>query len=128
MRDGRDDFRMEKDKCTMQDFLVRNRIPMAGVLGTWRINASAWRGKHRRGAEEQLLDAVVDEFASGRIFDRNPEAAQPFYLKCCHLTQGSAESVTHFRREEITNSEAKRAELRRWLRGKMDFVIDDYER
>ena len=98
-----------------QDFMVRNNIPMAAVLGTWRVNESDAMGPSHNKAIDVLVERVLDAITSGRIFDENPDAPQPFFLKCCHLTQGSAHSVRHFRREDVTGSASKREELRQWL-------------
>ena len=133
LENGRDDFSIEKDKCAMQDFLARHQFPMGPVLGTWRINsttsvAEGSNGPSHDAAAEALIETVLDEITSGRIFDANPNAPQPFFLKCCHLTQASAESVRPLRRRDFVGNPSKRDELRRWLKLKMYYVVDDFER
>ena len=119
---GRDDFKIERDKCTMQNFMVRNGVPMVSVLGTWRINHTV------PYPLDALVGTVAEYITSGRIFDDNPDAPQPFFLKCCHLTHGSVLSVRSFHRDDVTSSESQRDELRDWLMRMGMYKSDDFER
>ena len=71
---GRDDFKVEKDKCDMMRFLVRNDLPVPALRGVYRD-----------------LPAFVRALRSGEALRR--VARWPAFLKACHLTQGPARSV-----------------------------------
>lgn len=71
---GRDDFRVEKDKCEMYRFFGRAKLPTARVLGVWTS-----------------LPAFLRDLQSGSAF--SSVTSWPIFLKTCHLTQGSAGSV-----------------------------------
>jgi hypothetical protein len=73
-RFGRSDALVEQDKCTMYDFLQLNAVPTAPVLGLWRNDT-----------------ALLTEVESGTAFAKVEK--WPVFLKCCHLTQGAANSV-----------------------------------
>jgi hypothetical protein len=73
-RYGRSDALVEQDKCTMYDFLQLNAVPTPPVLGLWRNDT-----------------ALLTEVESGMAFAKVEK--WPVFLKCCHLTQGSANSV-----------------------------------
>uniref|UniRef100_A0A7S0LKI1 Uncharacterized protein n=1 Tax=Coccolithus braarudii TaxID=221442 RepID=A0A7S0LKI1_9EUKA len=74
-----DDFKIEKDKCVMLDFFVRNCFPVPPVLRTWHDSA----------------DSFVRDLREGRAVPKG--AAWPAYLKFCHLTQGRMDSVRRLR-------------------------------
>lgn len=71
---GRDDALAEKDKCEMYRWLQRNNIPIAPLLGMWNNS-------------QQLIDDIKSEHAFAKT------TKWPVFLKCCHLTSGSAKSV-----------------------------------
>ncbi|CAE8591139.1 unnamed protein product [Polarella glacialis] len=71
---GRDDFKIEKDKCALINCFRMNDIPTSSVLGQWTSN-----------------DTLIEDLRSGKALEGN--SVWPVFLKCCHLTAGSAMSV-----------------------------------
>jgi hypothetical protein len=67
----RDDYRVEKDRCAMYEFLSANSIPFPPLLGEW----------HDR---EKLLADLRSGAAIAEAKD------WPIFLKACHLTQHSS--------------------------------------
>eukprot|EP00930_Biecheleria_cincta_P021938 TRINITY_DN16112_c0_g1_i1.p1 TRINITY_DN16112_c0_g1~~TRINITY_DN16112_c0_g1_i1.p1 ORF type:complete len:411 (+),score=42.09 TRINITY_DN16112_c0_g1_i1:36-1268(+) len=104
---GRDDARIEKDKCEMYRWIERNHLPVAKILKHWSSNASA-----------------IADFASGEALSGIDKF--PVFLKCCHLTQGSAKSVRPVKSKEW--AAANRAELASWLNDKWSYKADDHLR
>eukprot|EP00038_Savillea_parva_P009647 m.184917 g.184917 ORF g.184917 m.184917 type:complete len:458 (+) comp16267_c0_seq1:288-1661(+) len=105
--EGRDDFKVEKDKCVMYEFFTGNNLPICPLLGHW-----------------STLDSFVKDLRTGAAF-RNA-TAWPVFLKTCHLTQGSSAST----RPLFSMSAAVGAadELAAWLKTKWDYRADDWER
>jgi len=104
---GRDDSRVEKDKCEMYRFFERNSVPMNSILNHWT-------------SKEKIIDDIV----SGEAL-RNVQQF-PVFLKCCHLTQGSAKSVLPLKSREWVKEHTD--ELVDWLKAKWDYRPDDYKR
>jgi len=74
VKQDRDDFRIEKDKCKLVEFFLLNRLPTPTTYGPWQD-------------KEQFLAAMdTDELKDG--FKNKPGA----FLKCCHLTIGGGRS------------------------------------
>eukprot|EP00966_Prymnesium_polylepis_P114608 2648227-Prymnesium_polylepis.1 len=76
---GRDDFKLEKDKCEMYRFFARNKLPVTRVLGMW-------------SSLPELYTHLSDAGRPGSVFTRN-SSEWPVFVKACHLTQGEARSV-----------------------------------
>mmetsp|Transcript_9589 Transcript_9589/g.23598 ORF Transcript_9589/g.23598 Transcript_9589/m.23598 type:complete len:451 (-) Transcript_9589:314-1666(-) len=73
---GRDDFKVEKDKCEMYGFLQRNELPFVPLVGMWS----------EKDQLLEFLDKLRSEIASkGTISGGH---SFPLWLKSCHLTQG----------------------------------------
>ncbi|CAE8605133.1 unnamed protein product, partial [Polarella glacialis] len=73
-KSGRDDFKIEKDKCALINFFRRNNFPISPVLGHWTSN-----------------ETLLEDLGTGKILGAN--SVWPVFLKCCHLTAGAMESV-----------------------------------
>ena len=80
---------------------------MAKILKHWSSNASA-----------------IADFSSGEALSGIDKF--PVFLKCCHLTQGSAASVRPVKSKQWVA--ANREELARWLNEKWTWRADDYLR
>ena len=76
---GRDDFKLEKDKCEMYRFFARNKLPVTRVIGMW-------------SSLPELYTHLADAGRPGSVFTRN-SSEWPIFVKACHLTQGEARSV-----------------------------------
>jgi len=70
----RDDFKIEKNKCDMYRFFVRNDLPTTAIHRYWHDNVS-----------------ILNDLATGDMFKQ--VTSWPIFLKCCHLSMGSADSV-----------------------------------
>lgn len=106
-QEGRDDFRLEKDKCTMMDFFQRNNFPMPSVIKVWKVRENF---KSELEQPETLL----------------ANAKFPVFLKCCHLTQGSSKSTIPLKSVEYVKQNW--TWLKRWIDSKWKYVADDWER
>ncbi|KAL3916553.1 MAG: hypothetical protein SGPRY_006771 [Prymnesium sp.] len=71
--DGREDFKIEKDKCAMYEWLAGQCLPIVPPLAVWRDSAH----EAALGVEARLGSA----------------GPWPLFLKMCHLTQGPEDSV-----------------------------------
>lgn len=84
LQQGRDDFKVEKDKCAMASYLARQCLPMPPVLRVWRDNPEA--------VVEEIAQ-VARERGGGGGSGGDGEGGWPVFLKMCHLTQGVEDSV-----------------------------------
>ena len=91
--DGRDDFAIEKSKCVMNDFHERNGLPIPRLLGNWTNRTIFLR-----------------EMKSGRALAHVKQ--WPVFVKFCHLTQGSADSVRRIKSQAWLNEQWKTFEVR----------------
>jgi len=81
LEEGREDHRVEKDKCDMLRWLERNEFPIPKVVGIWQGEAEAF-----------LAD----------LFELPSNSSWPLFAKSCHLTQGVEDSVRRIRsRDQI---------------------------
>eukprot|EP00472_Partenskyella_glossopodia_P004299 CAMPEP_0197539244 /NCGR_PEP_ID=MMETSP1318-20131121/62114_1 /TAXON_ID=552666 /ORGANISM="Partenskyella glossopodia, Strain RCC365" /LENGTH=273 /DNA_ID=CAMNT_0043097909 /DNA_START=396 /DNA_END=1214 /DNA_ORIENTATION=- len=106
--DGRDDFKVEKDKCVMMDFFKKNQFPMPQVLKVWKVKEIAKRDI--RDDAQSLLGST--DF--------------PVFLKCCHLTQGSSKSTIPLKSLDYVQKQWPY--LSRWIDTKWKYRSDDWER
>jgi len=104
---GRDDFRIEKDKCTMYRFLEKNKLPTVHVVNYWY------------GRETFLGD-----IQTGVAF--KSAAHWPVFLKFCHLTQGSALSTRRIDSKRYINENWE--SVSRWVDQKWSLRADDMTR
>mmetsp|Transcript_48374 Transcript_48374/g.80227 ORF Transcript_48374/g.80227 Transcript_48374/m.80227 type:complete len:558 (+) Transcript_48374:75-1748(+) len=104
---GRDDFRIEKDKCAMFRFLKRNRLPIPPILGQW-------------SDKSKFLSALFTASA----FTNNTR--WPVFIKFCHLTQGSACSTRAIPSLEYVRDNW--AELKEFVEQKWVMRADDLTR
>jgi hypothetical protein len=72
--EGKDDFKIEKDKCEMTRFFILNKFPQMDVL-KWYDDKEVFK----------------NELAQGTAFDTVEH--WPIFIKNCHLTQGSAKGT-----------------------------------
>lgn len=108
MRLGRDDFKLEKDRCVMTRFYQRHGVHTLATHGEWRS-----------------LSQLEQDLASGAAFANATE--WPLFLKACHLTQGSATATRAVRKEDTSQPEALEA-LRGWAAQKWEQRADDADR
>eukprot|EP00930_Biecheleria_cincta_P023914 TRINITY_DN171_c0_g1_i1.p1 TRINITY_DN171_c0_g1~~TRINITY_DN171_c0_g1_i1.p1 ORF type:complete len:450 (-),score=87.21 TRINITY_DN171_c0_g1_i1:549-1898(-) len=73
--EGREDHRLEKDKCDMLQWLERNGFPIPKVVGIWHGN----------------VELFLKELFSRVTLSGN--STWPLFAKTCHLTQGVEDSV-----------------------------------
>jgi len=104
---GRDDFKVEKDKCIMYEFLTGNNLPICPLLGRW-----------------PTLEGFVADLRTGHAFDN--ATAWPVFLKTCHLTQGSSASTRPLFSKAAAVGAAE--DLAAWLATKWEYRADDWER
>mmetsp|Transcript_13014 Transcript_13014/g.28128 ORF Transcript_13014/g.28128 Transcript_13014/m.28128 type:complete len:425 (+) Transcript_13014:75-1349(+) len=103
---GRDDFKLEKDRCTMFSFYSRHKLPILPVHGVWRD-----------------LDQLVGAVRSGAAFAN--VTRWPIFWKACHLTQSSSAGT----RAQHGPLDAEQLDsLVSWIRQKWEFRANDYER
>lgn len=105
---GREDFKIEKDKCDMLEFFTRNEFPLPRVYGVWRSSATEF----------------LEDLFHGRAEDANAE--WPIFMKLCHLTQGSEDSVRRLTSRDWVLAE--RAELSKYIEFKWDHRAHDVDR
>eukprot|EP00466_Bigelowiella_natans_P001777 jgi/Bigna1/89800/estExt_fgenesh1_pg.C_550138 len=98
---ARDDYRVEKDKCEMMDFFMRNDFPMPKVYKVWRDKAKA--------IEELKRDA-------GKILEGSHF---PVFLKSCHLTQGSSKGTIPIK--SLDHLRDSWASIERWITYKWQY-------
>ena len=105
--EGRDDFRIEKDKCEMYRWFVKNGFLTAKIHGYWDNE-----------------DKFLDDIYNGRAV---PEGSHwPVFFKCCHLTQGSSKSTKMIKSKEYLTS-YKRS-FTNFVREKWAYRANDWER
>ena len=93
-----DDWRVEKDKCEMYRFFLRNHLP---VMHIYR----AWEGGEPAGCEGPLFADECAEASAAHVYEEllpghagvgingvatDDQITYPAVLKCCHLTQAPA--------------------------------------
>eukprot|EP01060_Flectonema_neradi_P005291 TRINITY_DN13505_c0_g1_i1.p1 TRINITY_DN13505_c0_g1~~TRINITY_DN13505_c0_g1_i1.p1 ORF type:complete len:450 (+),score=58.97 TRINITY_DN13505_c0_g1_i1:184-1350(+) len=103
---GRDDFRIEKDRCEMYRFFKRNNIPHANVLGNWSPDQS-----------------VEDIISTGVL---KSVTRWPAFFKACHLTQGSMKATFAVESEQWAISNTN--QVQSWVTSKLTRFADDWER
>mmetsp|Transcript_14409 Transcript_14409/g.34237 ORF Transcript_14409/g.34237 Transcript_14409/m.34237 type:complete len:487 (+) Transcript_14409:251-1711(+) len=104
---GRDDFRIEKDKCKMYSFFQRNRLPTVHVLNVWYTHSE-----------------FLDQMYSGVAFQNTSH--WPVFIKFCHLTQGSMLSTRRIKSNEYLHQNWK--EIVAWVDSKWNLHADDITR
>eukprot|EP00037_Helgoeca_nana_P027943 m.324736 g.324736 ORF g.324736 m.324736 type:complete len:469 (+) comp27634_c1_seq4:285-1691(+) len=102
-----DDFKVEKDKCVMYDFLTLNKLPICPLIEKW-----------------DTLEGFVADLRSGALARK--VSSWPVFLKTCHLTQGSSASTRPLFKKETEGAAAD--VLATWLASKWTYRADDWER
>jgi len=102
---GRDDFKVEKDKCEMNRFFKRNKMPMVPVT-------NVWRQPHSFMSDLQAISKSAKRW--------------PLFIKFCHLTQGSAHGTRLIPSADWL--EKNWGEIRKWVFEKWVYRPDDWER
>lgn len=116
--DGRDDFKIEKDKCYMARFFDRNDIPQCEVLGTWRECADLTTALKSPALVNRL-------YKQHRLHKGQQNSTRwPVFLKACHLTQSSSRGT----RAVTSAAELASADIADWIHEKWDFRANDFER
>jgi len=108
-----DGYRVEKDKCEMYRFLRRNRVPVVPILGEWD---NLLHFKLQLGKLENNKSSVFDSVNAPRW---------PLFLKCCHLTQASMQSVRVLKSREWLLEDGHIHELMEWAKDKFNQRADD---
>jgi len=104
---GRDDFRVEKDKCEMMRFFMGNELPVVPPIEIYDSTA-----------------AVVHALRSGELFVKITK--WPIWIKACHLTQGSAKATRMLKSEQWIRDNID--ELEDWIHAKWVYRADDWQR
>eukprot|EP00041_Stephanoeca_diplocostata_P027204 m.746217 g.746217 ORF g.746217 m.746217 type:complete len:451 (+) comp23133_c1_seq9:329-1681(+) len=104
---GRDDFKVEKDKCEMYRFIQLNKLPHCPMIGYW-------------STKEAFVQAISDGTAMANA------TRFPVFLKTCHLTQGSSKSTRPLPSAAWAAENADN--LANWLAEKWEYRADDWER
>eukprot|EP00954_Amorphochlora_amoebiformis_P028996 1392516-Amorphochlora_amoeboformis.AAC.1 len=105
--EGKEDFRIEKDKCEMYRFFNRNKFRTAKIHGIW-----------------DNVDKFSDELFADKAIP--PNSSWPIFFKCCHLTQGSSESTRMLKSYEWLHKNEK--QMRKFVKEKWIYRADDWER
>ena len=133
-RTGREDFRIERDKCSMYEFFRANELPHPPVINIWRdldaffadVNAS-W------GDLSQLIPSwpVFIKFCHLTQVPTVTYRYLPLptvFIKFCHLTQGSARSTRRIKSAEHLREGIASGQFAAWARSKWEYVPDDSNR
>jgi hypothetical protein len=104
---GREDFKVEKDKCDMVAWIQRTGFSTPEPLGTWYDSPT--HALHE-------LTSMVDR---GNV-------SWPIFLKMCHLTQGVEDSVRRLKSAEWVRTH--REDLARYIEEKWMHQADDANR
>lgn len=107
--EGRDDHRVEKDRCAMYSFFANNKLPICDVLGRWTD-------------KEQFLG----DMKSGAVAARVPD--WPIFIKACHLTQSSSKGTIIIKNEEQMKMQLEDGTLPKWVEKKWHFRAHDFDR
>lgn len=107
--EGRDDYRVEKDRCAMYTFFKNNKLPMCDILGRWHD-------------KEQF----VADLKSGTVASRATQ--WPVFLKACHLTQSSSKGTLIIKSAEEMAKQVEDGTLPQWVDKKWHFRAHDFER
>jgi len=108
--EGRDDYKVEKDRCAMYNFFSKNNLPICKVLGQW-----------------QSQDKIIDALQSGEV-KQLAGGDFPIFLKACHLTQSSSRGTYIISSEEKLDEKVKDKTLESWINQKWNFRANDFER
>lgn len=107
--EGRDDFRVEKDRCAMFRFFQKNDFPICEVFGYY-------------DTKDALVAALDSETAVPAA--RSADTAYPAFAKACHLTQSSSRGTF-----AITDADAMASPaLREWVDSKWELRANDFDR
>merc|ERR1740130_1148128 len=114
-----DDFRVEKDKCEMYNFVERNRLPVMSIL-------KRWEGEPAGCPEGERCPALAAHNMYTDLQDMSSTMKYPTFLKCCHLTQGFASSTLGLWEPSsvVGNGES----ILNWVAEKWTMRADDWER
>jgi len=107
--EGRDDFRVEKDRCAMFRFFQKNAFPICPVFGYY-------------DSKEALVSALDSETAVPAA--RAADTAYPAFIKACHLTQSSSRGTFAVANADALASPA----LRDWVDKKWTLRANDFDR
>lgn len=110
---GWDDYRVEKDKCTMYSWLKLNNFPHV-PLHFEPDTGKPWRSEEK----------FIEDMRSGSAYTGTKN--WPLWIKACHLTQGSAESTRPIKNAEWISENIDALDV--WAKAKWDFQANDWER
>lgn len=106
---GRDDFRLEKDKRSMNHFFLDNGIPISPILGEYDDN-----------------ETVIDALRSGKVLDK--VTRWPIYLKVFHMhgdAAGSRGSTIPISEDKLRND---MGDIANWVNSNFVTKSDDSTR
>lgn len=107
--EGRDDFRVEKDRCAMYQFFKNNGLRIVEVLGQWSSQAK-----------------FVSELKDGSV--ANLTKAWPIFVKACHLTQSSSKGTRLLESADALEMQVADNSMLNWVDTKWKFRAHDFER
>lgn len=127
---GLDGYRLEKDKCEMYRFFLRNRFRLARIRGFWQSQPKDWtrdQKDHAKALRQFLKVLASADDPETELLPRDDEALNwPVFIKSCHLTQGSADSTIRVKsRAAIVDGFD---ELTDWCMDKWSTRADDWYR
>uniref|UniRef100_A0A7S3YYT8 ATP-grasp domain-containing protein n=1 Tax=Lotharella globosa TaxID=91324 RepID=A0A7S3YYT8_9EUKA len=105
---GRDDYKVEKDKCEMYGHFARNDIPYVPLLGMWET-------------EESLITYLK------QLRSEVGKHTFPLWLKSCHLTQGDDAGRIKIGKSDL-ESDSKFNKIIDWVKTKWQQVPNDNAR
>jgi len=108
--DGRDDYKVEKDRCKMYSFFKKNNLPICDVLGEWTSKEDFFK---------VLKAGEVTKLAGGDF---------PVFFKACHLTQSSSQGTLIISSAEKMAKGIADNSLVEWVEKKWAFRPNDFER
>merc|ERR1711907_845724 len=112
---GWDDYRVEKDKCTMYSWLKLNNFPHVALhFDPDAGPQTPWRSE----------DKFIADMRDGRAYEGTQ--SWPIWVKACHLTQGSAESTRPLKNAEWITENIDQFDV--WAKSKWNYVANDWER
>jgi len=113
--EGRDDFKVEKDRGNMYDFFANNNLPICKVLQKW-----------------DNLERFIEDMKSGAIEAlalKQPEGEQwPIFVKATHLTQSSSAATMAIKSPEHLQQKIDSGSLASWVKTKWAYRSNDFDR
>ena len=110
-----DDFRFEKNKCEMYNWLARNQFRHNQIMKMWSAEGQ-WNTPI--ATKDSIVSDLIDDPALTESF--------PMFMKACHITQGWEHSVKYLRSHEWL--EENREAVAEWMGTLWDKKANDWAR